>query len=152
MNAFDELIDAVLALLQQAPAVTTGLIGEDVDLDSLPEATAEAVSVSIAGSDPQQPTALMGAPVDWVTTLQIECYARRDARGPAGRASRALAERVYQRLLAGNPIGQAMAGADVRPPSLRTDRLALDTRTGITTALYPVDHRTMGHTFTSPQA
>lgn len=152
MNAFDQLVDTVLGLLRQSPPVTAGLIGEDVDLDNLPETTAEAVSVSIAGSDPQQPAALLGAPVDWVTTLQVECYARRDARGPAGRASRVLAEKVYQRLMDGNPVGQAIVGADVRPPSLRTDHQALDTRTGITVALYPVDHRTMGHTFNSPQS
>jgi hypothetical protein len=150
VNAFDALIDAVLALLQQAPAITAGPIGEDVDLDTLGETVTEAISVSLVGSDPQQPTVLLGAPVDWTTTVQVECYARRDGRGPAGRASRALSAAVYQRLMAGNPIGQVIVGADVQAPSLRTERQLLDTRTGITTALYPVSHRTVGHTFNSP--
>lgn len=152
MNAHDAIVDAVLTLLAQAPAVTTGPIGEDVDIASLPETTAEAVCISIVGSDPDAPTVLMGAPVDWTTTVQIECYARADARSVAGRASRALHARVYQRLMAGNPLGAAIVGADLRQPTIRSDLQVLDTRTGITVGLYPVSHRTVGNTLNSPDA
>lgn len=146
MNAHDAIIDAVLDLLQQAPAVTTGTIGEDVEVETLPESTIEAVCVSIVGSDPEAPAPLLGAPVDWTTTVQIECYARRDGRGTAGRASRALHARVYQRLMAGNPLGQVIPGADLRQPSIRTDQQVLETRTGVTVGLYPVSHRTGNNT------
>ena len=152
MSAFDQLVSTVLALLMQAPAVTSGLIGEDVDLASLPETTEEAISVSLSGSDPQDATVLLGAPVDWITAVQVECYARRDARSAAGRASRALHGKVYQRLLTGNPVGAAIVGADVRQPSIRTDQQVLDTRTGVTVAVYPVLHRTVGGTLNSPSA
>lgn len=146
MTAFDALIDAALTLLRASPAVTSGLIGEDVDIGSLPESTQEAVSVSIVSSDPQDPAPLLGAPVDWITTLQIEAYARQDAPGPAGRASRALQARVYERLMSGNALGAAVPTADVRQPSLRTDHQVLDTRTGVTVALYPISHRTVANT------
>jgi len=152
VNAHDAIVDAVLALLAQAPAVTAGPIGEDVDIGSLPETTDEAVCISIVGSDPESPTVLMGAPVDWTTTVQIECYARADARSAAGRASRALHARVYQRLMAGNPLGAAIVGADLRQPTIRSDMQVLDTRTGITVGLYPVSHRTVGNTLNSPGA
>jgi len=152
VNAHDAIVDAILALLRQAPAVTSGVIGEEVDIATLPETTAEAVSVSILGSDPATPAPLYYAPVDWLTTVQIECYARRDARSPSGRASRALHARVYARLMTGQPLATAVPGTDLRAPSIRSDQQPLDTRLGVTTGLYPVQHRTQGNTLDAPAA
>ena len=152
MNAHDAIIDAVLTLLRQSPAVTSGLIGEEVDLASLPEGTQEAVSVSLAGSDPQQPAPLLGAPVDWISTVQIECYARRDERTASGRASRELHARVYARLMSGTVLATAVPGADLRQPTIRSDDQPMGTRTGITVGLYPVLHRTVGGALNSPAA
>lgn len=150
MNAGDAIVDAVLALLKQAPAVTAGPIGEDVDLATVGETVTEAVSVSLVASDPMSPTVLMGAPVDWITSVQIECYARRDARGAAGRASRALHAKVYARLMAPPQLSAQLAGADVRQPSIRSDQQPLDTRTGTTVGVYPVMHRTQAYTLDNP--
>lgn len=152
MNAHDAIVDAVLVLLRQSPAVTSGTIDEDVDIVALPEGLAEAVSVSLAGSEPLQAAPLLGAPVDWTTIVQIECYARADGRSASGRASRALHARVYTRLMTASPLGATIPGADLRQPTIRTDQQALDTRTGITVGLYPVLHRTVGHTLDSPAA
>lgn len=152
MNAHDAIIDAILALLQQAPAVTTGTIGEEVDIASLPEGIAEAVSLSIIGSEPVTPGPLRYAPVDWLTTLQIECYARRDSRGVAGRASRALHARVYERLMTGQPLATAVPGTDLRVPTIRSDQQPLDTRAGVTVGVYLVQHRTQDNTLDAPGA
>ena len=150
MNAFDALIDVVLQLLSQAPAVTSGPIGEEIDIGNLGEDVTEAVSVSLVASDPQNPQVMTGAPVDWVSSIQIECYARRDARGAAGRASRALHAQVYARLMGNLQLGAALPGADLRQPAIRSDQQLLDTRTGVTAGIYPVLHRTVGSTLNNP--
>jgi hypothetical protein len=145
VNHVDTIVAAALAALRQAPAVTTGPIDEEIDVRALAEEVTEAISVSVPVSDPQNAGAIFGHPVDWVSTLQVEAYARQDsAAAGTGRASRALQARVYARLMADPTLGGA--AADVRAPTLNTEGAALDTRMGCCTGSYPVLHRTQART------
>lgn len=143
MNAHDAIIDAVLATLRAEPPVTDGPIAEDIDAGTIPEDATECISVSLDTSDPDR-ISLTGYPVNWTTDIVIECYARADGRRDgaltAGRASRALHQRVHARLMADPGLGgRAM---DLRPPRIRSDRDQADTRLGCCIATYSALHRT----------
>ena len=141
MNAFDAIIAGALAVLQQAPAITSGPIGEAIDVQTLEEGVTEAVSVNLASSEPQNTAAILGHPIDWVSILQVEAYARRDsAAGGNGRASRVLQAKVYARLMASPQLGGV--ADDTRAPTITTEGAVLDTRMGCCTGYYPVLHRT----------
>jgi hypothetical protein len=148
MNAHDAIVDAILARLALAPAVTVGRIEEDIDTEALAETDDEAVSVSLVTSDPQAGE-IYGHPVDWVSTVVIECYARRDSRGlSAGRASRALHAAVYARLMADPSL--AGTASDVREPQISIEAAQRGTRLGCCTGTYPVWHRTAARTLEAP--
>lgn len=145
MNAHDAIVQAVLAALRAAPAVTTGPIEEDLDAQAIPDDAGEAVSVTLVGSEPQNPAAIYGHPVDWLSTVAVECYARRDtAVALAGRKSRQLHAAVYARLMGDHTL--AGTADDVREPTLAIDNAVLDTRMGCCTGTYPVLHRTAART------
>ena len=148
MNAMDAIIDAALAALRAAPAVTTGPIDEDIDQDELGEAVQQAVSLSLTNTDPNGPAPILGHPQDWISTLVIECYARRDERSSSGRASRLLASSVYHRLMADPTLGGACD--DLRQPTLATEINVTNTRIGRTTVSIPVWHRTRDRSLESP--
>lgn len=150
MNAFDAIVAAALDALRLDPPVTTGPIEEDIDVGALDEAVTEAVSVSLTSSDAQNPGAIFGHPVDWISLLQVEAYARRDvANTTTGRASRALQARVYARLMSTPTLGGV--ADDVRTPTFNTEHRVFDTRMGCTTGSYPVWHRTQGNSLDAPE-
>lgn len=149
MNAHDAVLDAVLQVLRQPPAITAGLIDEDVDIGAVPEGVMEVVSVSIDSSNPNR-NALRGAPIQWGTDVMLECYARADGRHQltAGRASRALHQRAYARLMQDPSLGGVLI--DLLPPQIRGDRDQQDTRLGCCIAIYQAVHRTQAHSLEQP--
>lgn len=145
MNAHDSIVDGVLQALRYPAPVTTGRIEEELDLDTIGEAEFEAIGVTLEGSNPSQ--SYIGSPVDWFTQITVANFARVDSRQAvpiAGRASRALHARVYERLMADPSLGGRAFGLD--EPQLTFDNLAGDTRAGICTARYTVRHRTAAQT------
>lgn len=147
MNAHDHIVDAILAALRQSPAVTTGLIDEDIDIAAIPEGCDEAVSVSLTASDPGR-SVLRDHPVQWTSTVLLECFARKDGRTLAGRASRALHQRAYERLMQDPSLGGVLI--DLLEPGLVTDPEQADTRLGVTTATYTAVHRTAARSLEQP--
>lgn len=143
MNAHDAVIDAVLAALRRQPAVTTGPIDEDVDRTMLPEGVAESIGVRMGRSRPTR-QALLGQPVQWRTDIIIDCVARRDERTPAGRASRRLHQRAYQRLLTDPRLRGVIF--DLQEPDLSPDLEQHETRIACLSAVYPVLHETAAGT------
>lgn len=141
MNAHDTVMAGLLAVLRQAPAVTTGLIDEDVDETTVPEGVNECVSVELVDSNPDNP-AIRGNPVYWRSQFVLSCFARADGRTPRGRASRELHARVYARLKADPSLGGV--ALDVLEPQLRMDHDQQDNRLGCVIAAYVVVHRTSG--------
>lgn len=141
-TAQDVIVDAVLAALRQAPAITTGPIDEDVDLDAVAETHAEAVSVELVSSQPQESTT---GYITWTSRIAVLCLVRRDGR-TAGqpRASRALHAKAFARLMADRGLGGL--AIDVSQPAIRPERQQLDTRMGACIGLYDVRHRVFGAT------
>jgi hypothetical protein len=143
VNAHDAVIDAVLTTLRLPTPVAAGGVEEDIDVCAMPAEHSESVSVALVGSMPTV-VAIQGAPVDWVTTLSIECAARADGRGAAGRASRMLHAAVYARLMAAPTLGGVVN--HIGEPQITQDRAQLATRIGLTVGLYTVHHRTAAGT------
>lgn len=141
ITVFDRLVDLVLAALagmSPAPAV----IGEEIDLGSLGEGTTSAVSITWLGSTPADSVIFEGQPIDFTTSIQVECWARGDRRSAgSSRPSRALAVQVFQRLWADE--GLRVAGMQVQMPAFDA---SLDmsgiSRMGAVTATYEITHRT----------
>lgn len=147
MNAHDAIVDAFLAALRAPLAVTEGLIDEEIDAATIGEHVREAVSIVVSGSAPQR-IVIRGAPIDWQTEIDVECYARADGRTPGGRASRALFARVYARLAADPTLGGL--AMDMAEPVLRGDTEQMDNRLGCVIATYAVMHRTAAGSLEQP--
>jgi hypothetical protein len=139
MNAHDAIVAAIVSALTVAPALAGGRVADETNFDTVPDTVAEAIEVQFLGSDADA-VLLSGNPVFWQTTVRISCFARRDAAGSAGRASRALHAQVYARLMADPTLAGKAGGID--PPRLRADLDRLDTRVGVLHADYVVHHNT----------
>lgn len=149
MNAADAVLAQVKAALAAWPGLTVVLIEEDLDADAFPEDLEEAISLSLVDSQPQQVGPINGHPVDWLSTLVVECYARRDSAVQGGaRASRALHARAYAALMANRALGGV--ADDIRQPQIVTEGIRRNTRMGCTTGTYPVAHRTQANTLEAP--
>jgi len=142
MNAHDAIVDGFLQALRYPAPVTDGRIEEELDLDTIGEAEAEAVSVALERSAPVGEQ-INGQPVDWRSTVTVECFARADSRNDVptgGRASRRLHARVYERLSADRTLGgRAWLLSE---PELAIESRPFASRAGVCTALYEVGHRT----------
>jgi len=138
MNAHDEVVDALLAALLAAPALAGGRVQEEASFDLIPESVSAAVSLTFMGSQAEL-VVLDGAPLSWRTGVRISCFARHDAAGQGGRASRALHAQVYARLMA-SPAVRALGQID--PPRLNSDTELAGSRMGLLHADYIVTHRT----------
>jgi hypothetical protein len=143
VNAHDKVMAAILAALRRAPAVTSGVIDEDVDAGDIAEEVNQCVSVSFSAADPQRP-AIRGNPVYWQSTYVFECFARADGNTPRGRASRELHRAVYARLMSDPSLGGVTL--DILEPNLRNERDQQDNRLGCVIASYALVHRTSGGT------
>lgn len=143
MNAHDLIVRQVLNSLTAAPALAGGNVWEE-ELRPLPEGSTQAIVVRFESSRPDR-GAILGAPIDWVSTLTVECHARVDNRSATlGRASRRLHGEVYARLMADPSLGGKVF--DLQEPDLATDQAQLDTDLGCLIAQYPVLHRTQART------
>ena len=139
MNAHDAIVQAVLNLLRAAPALADGQIFEE-ELRALPETALEAIVVDLGPSTPLQEATTCG-PTDWMTTVAVECYSRRDRRDPlVGRASRRLHGQVYARLMADRTLGGTVF--QVMKPEIDPKQAQLNTDMGCCVGLYRVSHRT----------
>lgn len=144
MNAQDLVIDRILAALKGAPAIAQGTVVEERTRPFGAD-TSEAVIVRFGASVPMQPEPLLGAPIDWRTTLTIEHHARGDDRTPNGRASRRLAGAVYARLMADPTLGGAVESLSV-PRLVADDAQGLDETFGCVIAQYTAQHRSQALT------
>lgn len=149
MNAQDDIIEAVLTALRAAPALCDGEISEDLDLEMIPDTVQRAIGLRMQDSEPSDAT-IQGGPTDWTTHLAIVCFARRDGRTTAGRASRVLHAEVYKRLAADRTLGGRAFHLRLGQMSNTAD--VAETRTGTLTAQYRIEHRTWGATLDAEPA
>ncbi|MDT8998353.1 hypothetical protein RQP53_03575 [Paucibacter sp. APW11] len=142
MNAFDQLIQTMLAALQAAPAICAD-VAEDDGIE-VAEGVPAAVRLSYIGGTAQDPE-LFGAPRTWLSEIGIECFARDDQAGSQGRPSRAMASQCLQRL-AGDSAVQAMV-MELEPAAVSTAQQRLATQTGAFRLLLRVKHQTASYSF-----
>lgn len=143
MTAHDDIIDFALSLLRLPAPVTDGLIEEELDLADVPEDFAEAISVDLLSSEPNDARVNGADPLDWDTRLVVTCGAADDSRrtgAHAGRASRILHNLVHQRLMADASWGGRLMY--IGPPTLSFEGRSAASRMGSTTAIYRLVHRT----------
>lgn len=140
--AHSTIVNAMVALLRAAPALADGGVHR-----SRGRAAGEGISAMVVvrkeASQPQQGP-ILSHPIDWLTSVAVECYAR-------GSASQAPDEAADELLLAVNDLIVAdptLGGLalDVQEPRLTWDTDEQDKQLGCSTAIYTVLHRTRART------
>jgi len=137
VNGHDAIVDAVLDVLQAAPALVDGGIAEDIASDTLPTGKSADLSVSLMDSTP-------GAPGfgkrEWTSMVRVTARARSDTAGVNGRTSRAIQAAAFARLMADRTLGGLVL--NVGAPRLSNEPAILASRIGVVHADYPVTHYT----------
>lgn len=99
-------VTAVMQALQATPAVA-GNIGR-VQLRPVAKSVATAVIVRPVGATVLE-SALPGAPIAWVTTVAVECYARATPGNSPDVAVDPVVQAAYARLMADATLGGAVS-------------------------------------------
>lgn len=98
------------------------------------------VVVRLSGSDPSE-GAILGAPVDWITDVAVEAYARDDDTDDAETRAMALHGTAYAALHADSTLGGVVD--HVAPPRFGVpDIEELDDDLACVVAIYSIEHRT----------
>lgn len=140
-TAFDDVVDAFKAVLQQNPAVCP--VVESDQVDQIPEEAAQAVEVEWMGAVPQE-AGIEGQPIEWNARVRVGLYARKtgsSARSDAG----TLLSSVFARLAANPSLGLGDA-VYIYPPTLDASAARQGERMAGVDLLYPVRVRTEGLT------
>lgn len=101
MTAFNTIVAAIKTRLESAPAVSTQVYR--ARLKPVAAQFNDAVVIRIQGGTADR-FAILGAPTDWNTTIEIECYARSATLTP-DEAVDALLGKVWARLAADTSLG-----------------------------------------------
>lgn len=144
--AQDAIHAAVLAALRAAPALAGVDVVEDVDYTTAPPEVDKTVSVWVDSSTPSTQY-LSGHPIDWETTLRVDCLCRRDNRSAGARPSWLLYADVFATLMADPTLGGlAMA---IEPGPARVDRDTAATDLGAINSFWRVRHRSEAASITN---
>lgn len=135
-TAFLQIVSAFVYRLQAGPAVCdTVLRAND---RQVPASKSQALNVYHAGSRPQE-GAIYGAPIDWLTGIVVECYAKTIAEAPDVPLDE-LIQGVFERLAADITLADLVD--DIGVPTIQIDYDSHGQRTGWAVMKYPVAHRT----------
>lgn len=140
-TAFDDVVDAFKAVLQQNPAVCP--VVESDQVDQIPEDVAQAVEVEWVGAVPQE-AGIEGQPVEWNARVRVGLYARKSGSSARADAGTLLAA-VFARLAANTDLGLGDA-VYIYPPTLDASAARQGDRMAGVDMLYPVRVRTEGLT------
>lgn len=135
-TAFASIVGAIVARLQQAPAVSAQV--HRARMRPLPSDWTDAVVVRILDAQ-LDPFVILGAPVNVDTTVVVECYARSTTLS-ADLAADAVLQAVYARLVADPTLAGLVA--DLQLQSLAYDFDADADRAACVSLTYLVRHRT----------
>lgn len=139
-TAFDDLADAFATVLGNSPAVCAVI--EQDDVQPLPAADTTAITVTLGDSIPDQLGGINGNPVDWITTVSVNCMASALASS-ARAAAHTLAAAAYARLAADPAVGtSAGAGVFIGEPEIRRQFDRTERRFALCSLVYSVRHRT----------
>ena len=151
LTSFDDIVNAVLAVLLAPPALAGGRVFDEFSADELPEDQAQQIVVSFEGADPQE---LVINQLAWETAVRIEAVCRRaqpsiDPHTAArGHPALALLGQAWSRLQADATLGGLVQ--DIAPGPLRNARDMADTRLGAAFAVLRVRHTGWRNSLASP--
>lgn len=134
--AFDQVVAAFVAKLEESPAVCSLILNSDDR--PVADDVSEAVNVFFDVSQPQ-PMAINGAPIHWITRITVDCFARSKTL-PSRKAPSGLVKKVFERLAMDTTLGND--GWYIGLPSIETDVDAQSQRAGMMRLTYRVEHRT----------
>jgi len=138
ITAFDSLVAAIIAKLQQAPALAAGVVDDETNFDELPPTIAAALRVTVLDSLPLNRAY---GKVQWRSTIRVACMARSDTHNATtGRASSLLAAEVFSRLMADNTLGGK--ALRVEDPRIAPDVNFYLQRIGVQNLDFPIVHET----------
>jgi hypothetical protein len=139
-TAFAQIVGAVLAALQAAPAVCETVYRARPNL--VPEQVEQAVNVQWEQAL-ASPGTIFGAPIDWDTKVTVECYARA-LRDSGDLAVDPLLEAVYARLAQNRTLGGLVA--DLNIIGIEAENSAEGKKTGWVRLTYVAQHTTSNDT------
>jgi len=137
-TAFASIVSAVIAKLSEAPAVCDVIYRARGDVGMVPEQTPRAINVQFERAIADR-AGIAGAPVDWNSTISVECFARGLAE-TGDVAVDPLLEAVYERLAQDPTLGGLIG--DLVAVGIEADNTTQGTKTGWVRITYVADHRT----------
>lgn len=135
-TAFSSIVGAIVAKLQQAPAASQQVYR--TRLRPLASQHSDAVVVRLVSSMPSM-GAITGAPVDWITSIAVECYARTTITTP-DQAVDSLLAAAFAKVMSDTTLG-GLCG-DLFPAGVTADFDADGEQTACITLHLEVQHRT----------
>ena len=143
MSAFDDLITGFVAALNAGTPVCP-YIDTDGDSEPLPAGRTASIVITLGSSQATQLGGIAGQPVDWLTEVQVKCFASANATS-ARPAANTLASAAYARLATDPSVGLGIA-VFIGDPAIAWETDTAATRLAATTLTYTVAHRTSGGT------
>lgn len=135
-TAFSQVVGAVIAALEAAPAVCPSVFRARAN--AVPESLEQAISVQWDQATPH-PATIAGAPKDWQTRITVECYAR-GVRDSGDVVVDPLLEAVFARLAEDTTLGGLID--DLNIVGLEAENSAEGKKTGWVRLTYIAEHRT----------
>jgi hypothetical protein len=139
-TAFSTIVAAVIAKLSEAPAVCDAIYR--ARSNAISEQDTRAVSVQFERSLPLA-GAINGAPIDWSSTVTVECFARSITES-GDLAVDPLLEAVFERLAEDTTLGGLVG--DLAIAGIEAENTAEGKKTGWVRLTYVADHRTNNST------
>lgn len=135
-TAFSKVVAAVVATLGATPEVCSTIYRARPN--DLPDQVESAVNVYFETAFPET-GAIAGAPVDWVSKICVECYAR-SLRDSGDVAVDPIFEAVYERLARNPTLGGVVD--DLVIHAIQAENTAEAKKTGWVRLTYMARHRT----------
>lgn len=135
-TAFSSIVGAMVAALETAPAVSNQVYR--TRLRPLAKQHSDAAVVRFVSSQPSM-GAITGAPVDWVTSIAVECYARTTTTTPDQAVDNLLAA-IFAKLMSDTTLGGLCA--DLFPTDVMAEFDTDGEQTACITLHLEVHHRT----------
>jgi hypothetical protein len=136
-SKFSQIVDAFVSALSAAPAIAASVERERTR--PIADDEVSAINVYWAGSDGNNGT-ITGAPVDWITQISVECYARSTTLTGL-QAIDPIMSAIYARLKANESLS-GLVQMIGEPAFSDTNFEAQGARTGSVRMTFPVMHRT----------
>lgn len=137
-TAFSDITEAIIATLRADPAILPAAAIFRARERAVPDKMEQAINVQWVRGDPD-PGAIHGAPVDWQSTVIVECYAS-SVTESGDQAIDPLLEKVYDRLAGDTTLGGLVD--DLGVPALAAEFGVEAKKTGWVQMTYVVKHQT----------